>query len=256
MTSAVEVTTTGVVAGSGLVARRRFEAGQVVALYPIHALGYAQGREPPAVHSSSTDTIVGTSDLVCHRDEARQFGVDCDDTECDYSYSMLDPSRRYVFDVNPARPLANDLFVAHFVNDAAAASFIHDPVEMAMIYLGRTLTNFNCVMTPLGPPPLMAYVTTKPVEEGTEFLASYGLDYWLGKMDLYDDRLKDTFDSSPEVQRLLEQYETVIDSAVEQATAIVRSDRYKGHAGIIRETIQSYRSRRPWRQRLRRWWRR
>jgi hypothetical protein len=41
----------------------------------------------------------------------------------DYAYAMLDPSERYVFDVNPSRIYRDNssMFVAHLVNDAAAA---------------------------------------------------------------------------------------------------------------------------------------
>lgn len=270
MTSRVEVTTHNVVAGNGLVAKQRFEAGQVVALYPIHALGYAQGKEPPVTYSSSsnkdttTRALVGTSDLICFENEARHFGVlvnggDDDETQelVDYSYTMLDPSGRYIFDANPSRRLTNDLFVAHFVNDASGAVFEDDdPVTTAVRYLSTSLTRFNCVMTPFGPPPLMAYVTLQPVEKGSEFLASYGLDYWLGKVENEDEehQLRDILDASPEVQRALQQYDAKIDSVVDQA-AVVSSDLHKDHIGLIRKAIKGYlaRKRRPWRQRLRHW---
>ena len=270
MTSSVEATTLNVVAGIGLVAKHRFEAGQVVALYPIHALGYAKGKEPPAVHvhspGESTGTaIVGTSDLICWEDEARRFGVNCDD-QVDFSYAMLDPSGRYVFDANPSRPLVNDLFVAHFVNDAAAANFADcnstatETQAASVRYLNASLDNFNCVMTPFGPPPLMAYVTIKPVEKGGEFLASYGLDYWLGKVENEDEaaRIGDILEASPEVRRELEKYDRVIDSVVEQSTAIVRSDLYKCHTSMIKETIRGYmaKKRGSLRLRMRRWLRR
>ena len=37
----------------------------------------------------------------------------------------------------------------------------------------------NCVLVPLGPAPLMAYVTTRSVGVGEELLTTYGCEYWL-----------------------------------------------------------------------------
>lgn len=244
-TSSVEATTVDVVAGTGLVAKQPIETGRVVALYPIHALGYAQGKEPPVVHAPSSSeedesprSLVGTSDLLCWEDEARHFGVNGSDDQVeeekvDYSYAMLDPSGRYVFDVNPSRPLVNYLFLAHFVNDATAATFDDGNEDSAAIiesellrYLQSSSKEFNCVMTPFGPPPLMAYVTIKPVEKGQELLASYGLDYWLGKVENEEAaaRIQEILDTSPRVQQELEKYDHDIDSMVEQATEVVGSE--------------------------------
>lgn len=272
--SGVSETTKGVVAGTGLIAKRRFEAGEVVALYPIHALGYAKGRDPPAVHppsqrkdinhcstrsqTSSRDAIVGTSDLVCFQDEASHFGVIIDPANAteneeegrvDYAYTMLDPSGRYVFDVHPSRPLVNDMFLAHFVNDAAAADFTNcrwdDDVaaKEALNYLKTSLSNFNCVMTPFGPPPLMAYVTVKPIEAGSEFLASYGLDYWLGKVDdddNEDDRTQtigERIEMHPQVRQEIQKYDNEIDAALEKAEIVALSERYRNHTNLLREMV-------------------
>jgi hypothetical protein len=328
--SDVEATREGVVAGQGLVAKRTFQAGEVVALYPIHALGYANvnanlnngipiPHEPsqrrfPSLSSRtrmlvSTDTtttsmeeagniIVGTSDLVCFNDEARHFGVvtamdtatttplsteEEDDgnmstsvqpqqfaaaaaaAPVDYTYAMLDPSERYVFDVNPSRTVSSSssssMFVAHLVNDAAAADFsfssanatlldFDETVRTAVAYLDESLANFNVVMTPFGPPPLMAYVTVKPVEAGTELLATYGLDYWLGKVDDdnnnidndnddgdVQDALRRRLEDVPRVRQKIDRADDIVAAALKAAKAAVRSSRYKHHTDLMGRAV-------------------
>ena len=239
-------------------------------------------------------TIVGTSDLICFRDEADYFGVEDmygvttnnikenhQEEEVDYSYTMLDPSGRYIFDVNPSRILSNEYFVAHFVNDASSINFnsssLGTTVEkekiVAMIeknaiaYLNDSMTNFNCVMTPFGLPPLMAYVTTKPVDVGEELLASYGINYWLGKIK--DDHqlmsIQNILDDSINFQRTLNQYDNHIDLVLEEAINSVHlSELYNIQTKVIEEIIRNHirkihrrrRSPRRWRQRLFSWWNR
>jgi hypothetical protein len=215
--------------------------------------------------------IVGTSDLVCFDDEARQFGVTATATTStkeedddgsistsiqpqqhvpvDYTYAMLDPSERYVFDVNPSRTVSSSMFVAHLVNDAAAADFsfssatfdFDESVGTTVAYLEESLANFNVVMTPFGPPPLMAYVTVKPVEAGTELLATYGLDYWLGKGDDDDDdvqaavhrRLEDV----PRVRQGIDRADDIVAAALKVAKAAVRSSRYKTHTDLMDRAV-------------------
>jgi hypothetical protein len=223
--------------------------------------------------AGTRNIIVGTSDLVCFKDEARQFGVTDTATSIqkeddgnidtsiqsqqpvpvDYTYAMLDPSERYVFDVNPSRTytVSSSMFVAHLVNDAAAADFgirgssatfdFDETVGTAVAYLEESLSNFNVVMTPFGPPPLMAYVTVKPVEAGTELLATYGLDYWLGKGDDDDDdvqaavhrRLEDV----PRVRQGIDRADDIVAAALKVAKAAVRSSRYKTHTDLMDRAV-------------------
>jgi hypothetical protein len=189
----VAVTRARVVEGFGVTASRNFQAGEVAALYPIHAIGYANGPAPATVHPLSSRVyghsqhekrleIVGGSDLVYFKNEAYFFGAG-GAGEGDFSFSIDDPSGKYVFDVNPDRR-TDRLFVGHLVNDAASANFDTNTAapEAAVSYLKSSLQGINVVMTPFGPAPLMAYVTTRPVNKGEEFLGSYGLDYWLSKV--------------------------------------------------------------------------
>ena len=281
-----------VVAGKGLIAGNRdFDVGEVVALYLIHALGYANGCEPPVKHRPeehcpdqdlNISGVVGTSDLICCQGEdASYFGVvpsNSNDTsammtDVDYSYTMLDPSGRYVFDVSPHRSSTSDnnFFLAHFVNDAAAVADLsvllantttartitatneqtkqHDDaiaqktIETAMIdYWKSSLQNMNCIMIEFGPSPLMAYVTTKPVPVGKEFLASYGLGYWLGKVG--DDELvaeiETCLKNSPQLQQVCEIYDDAIDKSIDEALQVVLSDRYRKCTDILHGYIRKH----------------
>ena len=306
----IRVSTDNVVAGYGLIANRQFQVGEVIALYPIHALGYAHGREPPKNHIINTKEeednndigshiarVVGTSDLVCFQEEANYFGVNAngssmavdpnsnssaasEENEIDCSYTMLDPSGKYVFDVNPFRSNNatnnnNNFFLAHLVNDAAAAdfckleeSFLADRGEdddmtsriktIALDYLNTSLEHMNCIMTPFGPPPLMAYVTIKPVEPGNEFLASYGLDYWSGKVknDEFSNQIIETCfeNSSPKLQQRIEHYDTIITNAVDDAIDVVEcTRRYRDSTKhlhwYIRNQLSTRKRHKSWRHR-------
>jgi len=333
-----EVTSEGVVEGKGLVAKRDFSEGEVVTIYPIHALGYIDGRLPPRIHDRSErvydsyipgktiigknrDGIIGTSDLVYFEDESYFFG----ESQDDFSFAMDDPSGKYHFDVNPDRPVVRTtigedsldsgsdlaaeqhntnqgLFLAHYVNDASFSDFmpvvaaskelmrkqqsmkhgdLPDPksqddfvqkgkeleasaAQLAKEYQdsstgtrenGATATTkearpegFNAVMCGFGPPPGMAYVTTRPVLCGEEFLASYGLGYWLGKAFPYDD--DDTLDAAlealetdPDVIRSLDRSDEVLEAALDAGDRAVRNS-YKEHTTLLTHTLQDLQRRR------------
>mmetsp|Transcript_19195 Transcript_19195/g.29247 ORF Transcript_19195/g.29247 Transcript_19195/m.29247 type:complete len:414 (+) Transcript_19195:140-1381(+) len=340
MIESVSVTSEGVVEGKGLVAKRDFEVGEAVALYPIHAIGYSNGRSPPRIHERSErvysrpmtargSVITGTSDLLYFEDERNVFGEDQDD----FSYTMIDPSGKYCFDVNPERcwkvkgneansnkpdsgktnnTKDNDncnLFVAHYVNDASFANFspivnaakelkqkhpsniqsIDDlakaaddldlnAIQTAVSYLGTSTgtmisknmnqevepnpPGFNVVMCAFGPPPLMAYVTIRPVRSGEEFLASYGLGYWLGKAFPEDDG-NEAFEAAllaqPDVRRAVQRAEDAVQEALDVGDAAVRSW-YQRQTHLIRDTIAKFcrdnrfRHRRQMRSKLKKWW--
>jgi hypothetical protein len=267
-------------------------------------------------------------------EESNVFG----DAQDDFSFTMTDPSAKYFFDVNPERNIYtnssldanhsetpagsihnnnnNDLFVAHFVNDASFADFspivnaakelrqqhnqqqkkendVRDFVKkgeeldeaaarLAMEYLGTstgTLTTtsnitrkeaasttkssgFNVVMCAFSPPPLVAYVTIKPVQRGEEFLASYGLGYWLGKAFPEDgdevlDAVTEALETRPEVRRAQHRAETVMEAALEAGDDAVRKE-YGRQTQVISDTFAEFRRARKeeTRQRTKPWWKR
>lgn len=329
ITEGVEITSEGVVEGKGLIASRDFSAGEVVALYPIHALGYSDGRSPPRAHersekvydgtpsSRSSNGIVGTSDLLYFEDESHVFG---ERAENDFGFAMTDPSDKYAFDVNPARQCDSNLFAAHYVNDASFADFspvvdaVKDlqrqagvdarssngrkatddalfsmnmktkaeeldaaAVRLAVDYYleaaGSTTTatptatatldardggsdsippvlggGFNVVMCGFGPPPLVAYVTTKPVPRGHEFLATYGLGYWLGKAFPYDDdhetfeTARQALDANPAVQTAYQKWDGVLQEALDVGESALRTSYRTQTHTLLPDTFEALRA--------------
>ena len=206
---ATQVTTEAVVHGRGLVANRPLEKGEVVALYPVHALGlsdwaeadsslgaqrYADRFHPQrellsgellsSVKAIAPGPILGSSEMLYFEHEDYYFGPHHGSN--DFSFSIEDPSEQYTFDVNPNRPClqgSNSLFGGHIINDASCVDFTGEPrlrASKAASYCESSiLTDSNVVMCPFGPAPLMAYVTTRQVAKGEELLGVYGLGYWL-----------------------------------------------------------------------------
>ena len=312
-------------------------------LNSIHSIGFSHGKSPPRSHdrtdrvypsptTSATTTgeskngIVGTSDLLHFEDESHVFG----DAQEDFSYTMSDPSGKYMFDVNLERYSSRrrmsienengsnnnhtiaaainntDLFVAHYVNDASYADFssvvnaakalmqrqqqsigngnsngdndfvgncIREGEELdaaaarlAVDYLGSSTgtsssssaavvehTGFNIVNCGFGPPPLMAYVTTRSVRKGEELLASYGLGYWLGKAfpdedDAVLDAALAALDARPEVRQAQNRADDAVVAALDAGDRVVRTE-YGALTKLIRDTFRGLRKDRRRQQR-------
>jgi hypothetical protein len=106
-------------------------------------------------------------------------------------------------------------------------------------------SGFNVVMCAFSPPPLMAYVTIKPVQRGEEFLASYGLGYWLGNAFPEDgdevlDAAVEALEMRPEVRRAQHRAETVMEAALEAGDEAVRKD-YGRQTRLIPDTFTEFR---------------
>lgn len=234
MSRSSKITHDGVMHGKGLVATRDFCVGELVSIYPVHALGYIDGCSPKweGCHrsTSSRGQIVGNCDLLYFEKESSWFG---EGGTNNLSFSIDDPSKTYVFDVNPGRPCSSH-FTAHFVNDAAFADFsVLDeqgcsdaivPVlaEIAQTYNKASIQGANVAMASFGPAPLMAYITTKPVKSGEEFLATYGIGYWLGLCKVVDsdeemDALGGAIAGFAGVQDELNKYGAELQEACERA---------------------------------------
>lgn len=187
---------------------------------------------------------------------------------------MTDPSGKYYFDVNPKRNNnllnPNDLlFKAHYVNDAFFADFTpivtaakdlrrndvdfkaqsqeldNAAAELAIEYLESSCDSFNVVMCGFGPPPLMAYVATRPVQRGQELLASYGLGYWLGKAFADDDeRVLDAalaaLEEKSEVRKAQSQADRIIETALGAGDRAIQSD-FQVHTTLIKGMFRALR---------------
>jgi hypothetical protein len=107
---------------------------------------------------------------------------------------------------------------------------------------------FNAVMCGFGPPPGMAYVTTRPVRCGEEFLASYGLGYWLGKAFPYDDDTTldsalDALDAQRNVRKAQDRADEVVEAALDAGDRAVRTS-YKEDTTLLTNTLQDLQRRR------------
>ena len=118
---------------------------------------------------------------------------------------------------------------------------------------------FNCVMCGFGPPPLMAYVTTRPVRKGEEFLASYGLGYWLGKAFADNDEVAldaalDFLADHPDIQRAQDRADEAIEAALDDGDRALRKS-YRKHTALLKRTLKELKKRRR-RKQIRRFLRR
>ena len=101
---------------------------------------------------------------------------------------------------------------------------------------------FNVVMCGFGPAPLMVYVTTKPVLRGEEFLASYGLGYWLGKSFEYEnqfDAALEALNAHPGVQK--KRADETIEAAVIAGDEALEAS-YGEHIRLLEDTLSEFRS--------------
>ena len=109
-------------------------------------------------------------------------------------------------DVAPHEPRPG--WLGHLINDAdACQSGDHDEV---LRYLRRGCADVNCFNVPLGPPPLMAFVTSQRVKQGEELLTSYFPGFWVepSALRVPDDDAEDVPD---EIFELSERLETMYD---------------------------------------------
>ena len=106
---------------------------------------------------------------------------------------------------------------------------------------------FNVIMCGFGPPPLMAYVTTKPVQRGQEFLATYGLGYWLGKAfpDEGDGKAFETarqaLDANPKAQIAYEQWDDMVQDALDIGDSAIETS-YRKQTKLISDTFEVFRT--------------
>ena len=153
--------------GTGLFASEPIEAGQLVTLYPIHALGDA------------------TTCLTCDEDgrDAELFG---EKGRTDWPYRVDLPvspglagwAEDLWVDTNPTRD-ARSGWLGHLVNEGVACAGSTEP--QIVDYYAETLRRANCFLVPFGDTPLMCWAATRAVAAGEELLGVYGHDYWCAR---------------------------------------------------------------------------
>jgi hypothetical protein len=171
-------------AGKGLMARKDLDQGALVSFYPVHGIGLGNLGWSRVAIASSNDM-----DQAYFDNDDRQHGQQCghnyrqylihDDRDINPILSSL--SLLFI-DVNPNRAIQNG-WMSHCINDGAAI-IRHDTMlqgDGIVEYYTSALAAQNCVQIPFGPSPLMATVTTSPVEKGKELFTCYGSAFWLAK---------------------------------------------------------------------------
>ena len=185
--------------GRGLFAKKGIKKGQIVSLYPAHALGVADAggaaifattgddaahfrAHAPAASSylHATDqplfqrpSFAAAAAPRALRDSWRNGG----DEDEDGAAAAVAVDACYL-DAHAAR--VDPGWGSHLINDGAAP----ESADAAAIsaYYERSARARNCVHVPWGPSPLVATVATRKIRKGEELLTSYGCVYWLGEL--------------------------------------------------------------------------
>lgn len=162
-------------AGMGLFSSRPIPAGTVVCLYPVHAIGREKHFDSGETAFLSSDEDSLHFDLVGDAPGYRQFLIGQRPL---FSLSAKHTtSKTPIFiDVNP-KTARTPGWQGSLVNDGdVCISSSEDEVKR---YYQTSRAKKNCVLVPMGPAPLMAYVTTRAVDPQEELLTTYGCEYWL-----------------------------------------------------------------------------
>lgn len=172
-------------AGLGLKATRDLDEGVVVALYPMHGIGIYDfyGPKQSALVAKTEDYdflesvdhgVPGGSAYRITVPRAYSSGsvrgLFSISAEC-----MAKANYRIFLDVNPNRERVPG-WEGSLINDAAKCEGLDD--SQIDVYYEMANLHKNCDYIPFGPPPFMAFITTRKVKAGEELLTSYDHTYW------------------------------------------------------------------------------
>ena len=154
--------------GMGLFASEDLPEGVLASLYPVDALGDADGflmwgNKENRAHFSGSEKA--------RRAASGWYRVGLSHP------SVLRWGRDIWVDANPSMP-AQSGWLGHYANDAAS---ICDGADDRAVetYYGHALAHSNCVLIPMGDAaPLLCIVTTSCIARGQELLIAYGHEYW------------------------------------------------------------------------------
>ena len=153
--------------GVGLFALRDLEAGDFVALHPVHRVlqPMPDGQVAGAIMSEEDDAYFRSSAGVSDDEFAyRQVAYG-------NIYSHVDPNRpeAFLLDANPTQPdIAG--WLAHRINDGAVLSPGASDTAIADYYQASSAARNVCAVALCV--PLLGFVTTAPIAAGEELLAT------------------------------------------------------------------------------------
>ena len=160
--------------GVGLFAARPIEAGEIVALHPVHRVLQVldDGRITGALVDEADQAYFRPAPGEVEPDELAYRQVAYRQT-----YSHVNPQRpeRFLLDANPTKADVVG-WMAHRCNDGASLAPGASGDDIVGYY-ERSNAARNCCMISLCV-PLLALVTTKTVAEGEELLVTCGHGYW------------------------------------------------------------------------------
>ena len=166
----------------GLFASADLDTGTFLGFYPVHAVGVVVQARPHApgfaagIHHWAWPQERAYFEAAAAEDDSRDFGQYLTHS------SLRSPDEMFV-DVSVRAPDL-DGWLGHIINDADSCD--SGSYEEVTAYLSTCCEWANCFNVPLGPAPLMAYVTTTRVAKGEELLTSYFPSFWLSADELPD----------------------------------------------------------------------
>ena len=164
--------------GIGLFATRDIPEGELIALHPIDRVllqlsggkvtgALAEEDDASYFRPTGPEAAMLDADELAYRQVAYRK-----------AFSHINPQRpeRFLLDANPTKPDVQG-WLGHRINDGATLS-PGASEEAILEYYEESGATRNCCAVALCP-PLLAFVTTRPVKEGAELLQTYGHHYWL-----------------------------------------------------------------------------
>jgi hypothetical protein len=165
----------------GLVAQRDIAAGEMIALHPVdRVLQVLKDGQIAGAFLDQDDAAFFRPTEGTITDEERAYRQ----VAYRQTYSHVNPQRpeAFLLDANPQKDDAHG-WMAHRINDGATLSPGASEDDLFEYYKASGRAR-NCCAVSLCV-PLLGFVTTKPVAEGEEILATYGHAYWL-QTDMYE----------------------------------------------------------------------
>lgn len=147
--------------GLGLFTKAAISAGEIVAFYPVRALGDTTRRFED---DASADVFGGL--------EHKPYRVALPASPGLIAWGASD----LWVDTDPNDERQVNGWLGHLVNDACVCA--SDSDEDILAYYRCAASASNCRLVSFGDTPLICFVTTEDIAQGEEILGSYGHDHW------------------------------------------------------------------------------
>lgn len=222
-------------AGRGLFAQREIPKGTIVAIYPVHLIGFKLG----SGLCNSVQLANNQSDMIdVERSSYAIFSL-LNRNLCGINLQKaFDNDGRLFIDMNPCNTL-NVGWYCGLINDAATVQCHGD-----LNYYPKSRSAQNVEIVPFSCAPFQVAVTKKDIKIGEELFVSYGYSYW------YNSFVVSTNDESdyghcwePKPEAIIEQE----DMAASEMYAIVdeTEEKYKEASWVLEYVFNKMNSETP-----------